>query len=198
MKKKILFAIPSMMVMLYLLAGCAKVPQAEIDAAVAAIDKVKTAEAALYVPDQLKALEDSLSAVKVAVESQKSKLMADYGQVKNTLAWISTQAPVVETSATKQKEQMRTEIESLIAEVNALLEENAGLMLIAPKGKEGKVALETIGNELNAIKTAVGEVQNASAEGQLPVTIDKIRAAKVKAQSLKDELNAAIAKTKKS
>ena len=72
MKKNVVLSMLTM-AMVVLFASCAKVPQAEIDAANVAIDSAKVAEAAVYVPEQLAQVEDSLKSALAEVETQKSK-----------------------------------------------------------------------------------------------------------------------------
>ena len=59
-------------------ASCQKYPQAEVDAAKAAVETAKQAQANLYVASEYTALQDSLSMVLNAVEAQKSKLFKNY------------------------------------------------------------------------------------------------------------------------
>ena len=183
--------------MVVLFASCAKVPQAAIDGAQVSIDSAKVAEAAVYVPEQLTALEDSLKSALAEVETQKSKLFSNYDKASTTLAWVSTNASQVAQNSVARKNQLKEEIAALITEVTAAVAENKELVAKAPKGKEGKAALEAINSELSVVESTITEVQTAFDGGQYVGTIDKIKAAKEKAVSIKDELTAAIDKTKK-
>ncbi len=69
----------------FLLTSCSKVPQAEIDAANAAIEQAKTAGADVYVHENFVALQDSLKSVMVSIESQKSKFIKNYSTAKEHL-----------------------------------------------------------------------------------------------------------------
>ncbi len=183
--------------MVVLFASCAKVPQAAIDGAQVSIDSAKVAEATVYVPEQLTALEDSLKSALAEVETQKSKLFSNYDKASTTLAWVSTNASQVAQNSVARKNQLKEEIAALITEVTAAVAENKELVAKAPKGKEGKAALEAINSELSVVESTITEVQTAFDGGQYVGTIDKIKAAKEKAVSIKDELTAAIDKTKK-
>lgn len=59
--------------MLVLAAGCAKVPQAEIDSAQASLQEAQMAGAEIYQPAQMAALQDSFNKVMEQVEAEKSK-----------------------------------------------------------------------------------------------------------------------------
>ena len=64
-----------------------KIPQAEIDATNAAIEAAKTAEAAVYVPAEFAAVQDSLNAIMADITAQKSKLFKKFG-AKEKLASV--------------------------------------------------------------------------------------------------------------
>lgn len=54
--------------------SCAKAPEVEINNAKAAVEAVKTIEAARYVPAEFNALQDSLNAALLEVENQNAKI----------------------------------------------------------------------------------------------------------------------------
>ena len=64
----------------------------------------------------------------------------------------------------------------------------------APRGKEGKAALEAISSDITVAETTVTEVEALLANGDLLGSNDKIKAAKEKATAIKAELEDAIAK----
>jgi hypothetical protein len=196
MKKNVVLSMLTL-AMVVLFASCAKVPQAEIDAANSAIDSAKVAEAAVYVPEQLAQVEDSLKSALAEVETQKSKLFSNYDDATKTLVYVAETAKQVKGNSVARKEQLKAEIVATIAEVTTLVAENKELMKKAPKGKEGKAALEAMNTEMTAVEASVAECQTAYDGGQYVSTIDKIKAAKEKATSIKDELTAAIEKTGK-
>jgi hypothetical protein len=196
MKKNVVLSVLTLSLVV-LFASCAKVPQAEIDAATVAIDSAKVAEAAVYVPEQLAQVEDSLKSALAEVETQKSKFFANYDKASQTLVYVTETAKQVGVNAQARKTQLKEEIVAVIAEVTALVEENKVLTTKAPKGKEGKAALEAIAAELAVVETTIAECQAAFDNGQYVGTNDKINAAKSKAASIKEELEAAIAKVAK-
>jgi len=196
MKKNVILSMLTIS-MVVLFASCQKVPQAQIDAANSAIDSAKVAEAAVYVPEQLAQVEDSLKSALAEVETQKSKFFSDYENATKTLVYVAETAKQTGVNAQARKAQLKEEIVAVIAEVTALVAENKELTKKAPKGKEGKAALEAINAELAVVEASIAECQTAFDGGQYVGTIDKIKASKDKAVSIKDELTAAIEKTGK-
>lgn len=178
-----------------LFSSCNKVPQAEIDLASSAIDSVKLVDAEHYAPEAFAALQDSLKVTLEAVEAQKSKMFGKYSAIKTQLAYIAAQAPVVKQQAITRKAEMKTESDTLLAEVKVLLDDTKKLIAKAPKGKEGKAALEQMNAEIAEIETAINDAQVLYTSENYYASVDKLKAAKDKCAAIAEELKAAISKT---
>ena len=193
MKSKLIIAIAAMGVAV-LFSSCAKVPQTEIDAATAAVQGVKDSGADLYVPEAYTALVDSMKSANENVEVAKAKWFPNYSRAKGQLVVINQMAVDAKSKAEARKVQLKAETETMIGEVKALNEENKALIAKAPRGKEGREALEAIKGDVTVAETTVTEVEALLANGDLIGSNDKIKAAKEKATSIKAELDEAIAK----
>jgi len=176
--------------------SCAKAPQAEIDAAKAALEQAKTAQADLYVEADYLAVQDSLNAVMVEIEAQSSKLFKSYGNAKEKLVVVTTQATELVAKTEVRKEDIKTEVATAEAATLALIEENNQLVTKAPKGKEGKEAIEAIKLDLTGITTSVGEVSGLVASGDLLGAQTKVNAAQQKATQINAELKGVLDKAK--
>jgi uncharacterized protein YpmB len=176
--------------------SCAKAPQAEIDAAKAALEQAKTAQADLYVEADYLAVQDSLNAVMVEIEAQSSKLFKSYGKAKEKLVVVTTQATELVAKTDVRKEEIKTEVATAEAATLALIEENNALVAKAPKGKEGKEAIEAIKLDLTAITASVGEVSGLVASGDLLGAQTKVNAAQQKATQINTELKTVLEKAK--
>jgi len=185
----------AMMAMVVFMAGCAKVPQMEIDNAKAAVEDARAAGADLYQQAQFGAVQDSLKVALANVEKQKSKLFSRYGAVKVQLEGVKTLAMQVKESTLVRINEIKQEIQTTMTEVTALIEENKTLLTKAPKGKEGREALEQIKTDMTGIETSVTDAQNMLNTGDLLGTLDKIKAAKEKSMGINAELKAAIEKS---
>ena len=91
MKNKVLMGMAAI-VMVVVLASCGKKPQAEIDAANAAIEAAKTAEAPVYLPAEFAAVQDSMNAINAEIQAQESKLFKKFGPAKAKLEATTAQA----------------------------------------------------------------------------------------------------------
>jgi hypothetical protein len=195
MKNKVLMGLAAI-AMVAVLSSCGKKPQVEIDATNAAIEAAKTAEAAVYVPAEFAAVQDSMSVIMADVAAQESKLFKKFGPAKEKLAKTLTLANQVAANAVAKKEAVKKEVETSITEVKAVVEENKTLMTKAPRGKEGAAVLEQIKTEMTTIEASVVEAQALYDKGSFMDALNKIKAAKESATGINTELKDAIAKVK--
>lgn len=177
--------------------ACKNVPQAEIDAATVAIDSLKLVQADVYLAEEFLALNDSLNAVNVEIETQKAKLIGNFGKSKEKLGVITTQAHELVAKTEARKQEIINEIEATKGTIQTIMDENLQLIASAPKGKEGKQAIEAITSDLNTINTSVGEVPDLVENGDLKAAQTKIMAAWQKASEINTELKTVMAKYNK-
>jgi hypothetical protein len=181
-----------------LMTSCGKVPQANIDAANAAIDSAKTVQADIYLPTEFAALNDSMSVIMQGVEAQKSKLFKSYKVTKAKADALATLANQVVANAAVKKEEVKKEAEGLLAQVKTLLAEDQALVLKAPKGKEGKAVLDEIKGELTVLETSINEAQTLFDGGtNYMQVLDKVKAANDQLTNINTELKDAIAKVRR-
>lgn len=196
MKNRILSRIAILGLATLLFSSCAKVPQAEIDAANEAIELAKSAGADVYIHDSFVALQDSLNSVMVSIEAEKSKFFRNYASAKEHLAGVTQYAGEVKQQAENRKEELKVEIQNTIAEVKTLVESNRKLILEAPKGKEGTSALEAIKGEIDAIESSINETSTLFEAGDYLSSLDKAKVALEKSTAINTELTDVIAKYK--
>jgi len=195
MRNKVLFALATL-AMVAFLSSCGKLPQEKLDAAKAAIDSAKLAEADVYLAADFTALQDSLNAANTEIEAQKSKLFKKYGPVTQKLEWIITRANEVTAGVAAKKEEVKKEAEGLVTEITGLMDETQKLMKKAPRGKEGAAVLEQMKNELTTAEAALNEGKTQLEGGKYMDAVNKLKAAKETVTSVKTELENAIAKVK--
>ena len=195
MKNKVLMGLATV-AMVAFLSSCGKVPQAQIDATNAAIEAAKTAEAAVYVPAEFAAVQDSMNAITADIEAQNSKLFKKFGPAKLKLDATLALANQVAANAAVKKEEVKKEVETLMTEIKTVIEENKTLMKKAPRGKEGAAVLEQIKTEMTTIEGSVVEAQGMYDKGTFMDALNKVKAAKERAVGINTELKDAIAKVK--
>ena len=195
MKSKIFLGIASI-AMVAFLSSCDKVPQEKINAATAVIDSAKTLEADVYVAAEFTAVQDSMKAVLAEVEVQNSKFFKKFDACRVKLDQIIAQGNQVAANAVAKKTEVKAEVETLMTEVNTLLDDNKKLMGKAPRGKEGAAVLAQIKTEMTGIETSVADAKMMYDNGKYMDALNKIKAAKESATNINTELNEAIAKSK--
>jgi hypothetical protein len=195
MKNKVLIGLAAI-AMVAFLSSCGKVPQAKVDATNAAIAAAQTAEAAVYVPAEFAAVQDSMKAINAAIEVQKSKLFKKFGPIEVKLDETLAAANKVATDAVAKKEEVKKEVEATMTAVKAVIEENGTLMKKAPRGKEGAAVLEAMKTDMATIEASVAEAQAAYDKGTYMDALNKVKAANERAVGINTELKDAIAKVK--
>lgn len=177
--------------------SCGKLPQAEIDSAKNALEQAKTVQADLYLQADFYALQDSLNATVVAIEEQKSKMFGNYKMATEKLNEITVQATDLVAKTESRKEEIKTEVASAQMAISALIEENNQMLELAPKGKEGKEALEAIKADVDGISTSVSEIPVLIENGDLLNAQTKVKAAQEKAVEINTELKTVLEKSMK-
>lgn len=181
--------------MMIVATSCGKMPQENIDATKAAVETAKAAQADIYMAPEFKSLEDSLTVVMQAIEAENSKFMKNFDALTVKLDTLKAQAEAVAIAAPAKKEAVKQEAATTLASVKTAIEETKALLAKAPKGKEGKEALEQISNELNVITTAVSEVEASMAgDVNFAQVLDKLNASQKSVADINAELTEAIAK----
>jgi hypothetical protein len=196
MKNKVFFYVLALGVMILVASGCQKVPQAQLDLAKAALDSAKTVQADRYLPAEFNSIQDTFNLAVTTIETMKSQSFwkRNYKEAAAQLDRVKANADVVITNTAAKKEEVKKAAQAAIVEVNALVAENKELIKKAPKGKEGKAALEAIQADLTTIESTVTEATGIITQGDYLTANDKLSAAKEKALSIKAELQAAIDK----
>lgn len=197
--KKTILGISALALMVLMITGCAKLPQVEMDAAKAAVESTKAVEANRYLAEEFNALQDSLNSALTSIEAEKSKffLTRSYTTLTEKLVAITATSETLKAKTEERKAQVRTEVQEAVTAVTELISQNKELLKKAPRGKEGKAALEAIQNDITVLEASLNEVNTLVTNGDYLTAQDKINAAKAKATAINEELKAAIAKVGK-
>jgi len=179
-----------------IISGCAKAPVAEVDAVRAALADAKTAEADRYANSEYGTANSSLAAAQSEVEHQNSRfaLLRNYDQAKQLLTKAQADAQAAKSAADTNKAQVRSEAESTLQQTQTAIMEAKDLMTKAPKGKEGKAALELINADITMLETSLPEVTTTISSGDFLTARDQAQSKLTKANSIKQELQDVIAK----
>ena len=200
MKNTSFFLIPLFLIVTVFVVGCSSEPMMELTAAQQAINQAEEAEADLFVNDLYESARDSLAAAQAEMNTQGAKLamLRNYNHARRLLVVATETAAEATAQVSDRKQVMITETETIIAEAQQALDNVQTLLSKAPTGKEGRMALVSIGEDRSSAQFTLNEAKAALLNGDV---IEAHRQASVsldKANSLVIELEAAIARTSRS
>jgi len=188
----------SVVLVLLVIAGCSKPPEMEMQAASAAIDQAKAAEAEAYVPKAWRTLQDSLNAANAAKTEQDGKfvLFRSYKRSKEMFVNAEALAKKVAADAGAEKERVKNEVMNLLGTTRALIDSANAAVKKAPVGKGNKADIELIKNDLASVENAYADAQNEFNNGKYLVARTKIQSVDQKTQGILNELQMAIEKVR--
>jgi len=176
-------------------AGCSKPPQADIDAATAAIQKASSAGATEYAADSLKAAQDAQAALEaeLKVQADKFSMFRSYTKATELAAAAKAAGDKAEQDAMAGKEQAKNEATALIEEAKTMLAQAQEMLSKAPKGKGTQADLEALKVDLTGAETAIGEAESAFAAERYLDAKAKAEASKTASGNVIAAIEAAIA-----
>jgi hypothetical protein len=181
-----------------LLAGCAKPPAEQIDAAEKALKEAQMSGAATYTAQEYAKLEASLAAMKKEVTDQDGKfaLFRDYGKAEQLAASAKADAERVKADAVKKKEEAKAGALQAQRVAQEAVKSAVDLVASAPVGKD-RAALEAIKNDVEALKASLNQIQLAIDKEDYPAAQTQAKAINDKSQAVSAELQNALAKVGK-
>jgi hypothetical protein len=174
--------------------GCAKPPEAEIQAARAVLDSARMAEAADYAPQSLAAAEDAMAALDAELAAQQGKfaLFRSYDEASAKAATVATAARQAISDAATGKQTAMNEATDLLGQATAMVQEASGLVARAPTGKGTSADIAALRADLQAAQTTLQEAQAAFDAGKYNEAKAKATAALSGAEQVKSAVQAAI------
>ncbi|ULA65417.1 MAG: conserved exported protein of unknown function [Nitrospira sp.] len=185
----------SLMLGAMLLAGCAKPPAEQIDAAEKALKDAQMSGAATYSAQEYAKLEASVTAMKKEVTDQDGKfaLFRDYGKAEQLAVSAKTDSELVKADAVKKKEEAKAGALQAQQVAQEAVKSAVELVAGAPVGKD-RAALEAIKNDVEALKASLNQIQLAIDKEDYPAAQAQAKAIHDKGQSVSAELKNALAK----
>ena len=182
------------MVTIFLLAGCAKQPTEEINAAKASIDAVVAEGAQKFAAEGAKQLNDSMQAAQDEIKVQDGKTFKDYAKAKELLAKVKADAETLKAGLAAKKEEAKKNALAAQEAAQASVIEAKALLVKAPKGKGSKADLEAFKADLKGIEDSLAEVKSANDAEDYNAAIEKSNAIKDKAAAISDQIKKAMEK----
>lgn len=180
------------------LAGCAKPPAEQIDAADKALREAQTNGAATYTAQEYAKLEATLAEMKKEVADQDGKfaLFRDYGKAEQLAASAKADGERVKADAVKKKEEAKAGALQAQQVAQEAVKSAVDLVAGAPVGKD-RAALEAIKNDVEALKASLNQIQLDIDKEDYPAAQTQAKAIHDKGQAVSAELQSALAKVGK-
>ena len=144
----------------FVFAGCAKPPTQELDAAQAALDEAKKAEADIYAPDVYRSASDALNEARAKVEQK------DYEGAKASALQAKQLADSSRTQAETNKRTTRDEAQALVNRVSSGLTDARTALNNAPKGKGADGDLDQLRSDLGQAEASLSDARNSLNAGK--------------------------------
>lgn len=186
------------LVMLFILAGCAKQPTMEMDSAKKAGEEAKAAGSERYLPEDTKKVDDSLTAAldEVKAQDEKFALFRNYEKAKQMLAQAKANAEKVKADTAAKKEEAKKNAIAGLEAAKAAIEESKALLAKAPMGKGAKADIEAMKGDIKGLEDSLPELQGLIDKEDYLTAIDKAKVIKEKAEGVSSQVKAAMEKVK--
>lgn len=187
-----------MLFLTVLLVGCAKAPQEDIDAAKAAVQAAKDAQADKYAAADLQAAEDSWNQANTEVETQNAKfaLFRSYDKAKELLTQTKAAGEKATSSAVAGKEAAKKDAEESLAAAQTATAAAKVILTKAPKGKDTKAEIEAMTTDVAGLENSLTDIQSQISKEEYLDAAAKAKSAKEKADGITAQVQAAIDKRK--
>lgn len=186
------------LVMLFILAGCAKQPTMEMDTAKKAVEEAKAVGSERYLPEDTKKVDDSLATALDEVNAQDKKfaLFRNYEKAKQMLAQVKVDGEKLKADTVAKKEEAKKNALAGQEAAKATIEEAKALLAKAPMGKGAKADIEAMKGDIKGLEDSLPELQQLIDKEDYLTAIDKAKVIKDKADGVSSQVKAAMEKVK--
>jgi hypothetical protein len=180
-----------------LMTGCAKAPEAEMEAAEEALLAARADEAEFYAREELSRAQDAINEARTEIEVQDQKWVKDYDKARELLESARRDAENAKVSAGTNKEQTRIEAEAAIAEGKGAIDHAASVLRSAPVGKGTRADIALYTSDLEQLRIEIVEAEAAMSSGKYWDALDKANAVRDKAQRIDSDVQLVLDKTRR-
>jgi hypothetical protein len=182
-----------------IIAGCDKSPVSQTQEAKSTLQDAEAAEVNVYAPNLYKQAMDSLNAAEVEIQKQDGKFSTfrDYDRARELLAASTRLTNDATNKAEAEKDRIRVDDSTAIAEIESLIGEASDAIAKAPKVKGSRVDLKVLQADIDAVKGGMTEATGAYQQGDYMAAKSQLDALRTKIMGTKSQIEAAIATKKK-
>ncbi len=178
------------------LIGCGgEPPQADLDAAKAALDAADAADARKYAGSDLSAAQSAYDDAKTAFDAEAEKMLfKDWESVVPQIASAKSKADMARSSAEAAKAQAMADAESAIADASMAIQGVRASLEGAPAGKGTEADIEQLGADLDAAAADLGAARAAVSGEDFEMATSKAGDAKSKVEAVSEGIDQAVAR----
>ena len=186
------------LLVMFILAGCAKQPTDEMNAAQKALEDLKAAGGEKYIPEESKKVADTLAAAQEEIKTQDGKffLTRNYDKAKQMLAQAIADSEKVKGDVAAKKEEAKTNALAAQEAATASVKEAAALLAKAPMGKGSRADIEALKGDLKGLEDGLPELEQLMGQEDYLAVIDKAKAIQEKADAVSNQVKEAMQKVK--
>jgi hypothetical protein len=177
-----------------MIAACSKPPAQELDTATASVKDLAAAGAEKYAPEDLKKLNDQVTAANDEIKAQEGKWFKSYDKAKEMLAKVKTDAETLKPTLAAKKEEAKKDATAAQEAAKAAVDEAKNLLAKAPVGKESRADIEAMKADVKGLEESLTEVQNLVTSEDYRTATDKAKAISEKAGGVSGQVKQAMEK----
>lgn len=182
--------------LMVMLAACAKQPTQEMDAAKAAVDAAIAAGGDKYAKEEVKGLNDELTAATDEIKVQDGKFFKNYDKATEILAKVKANADTLTTEIPAKKEKAKNDAQAAIDAAKAAVNDAKALLAKAPRGKGTKADIEALRADVAGLEASIKEAEGLMGTEDYMAASDKANGVKEKAAEVSNQITQAIEKVK--
>lgn len=173
--------------------GCASEPTAEIDAANAALESARNAEAEAYAPQAMQLAMDAHVELETELAAQKERfaVQRSYDKARELAAEVETASQEAVDAAQVGKLTARDDAMNMLTELRTSLDEVKTMLDNAPKGKGTAADLAALRGDLGAVDVALIDIEQAISTERFLEAVQKAQAAIANTDDIRTEIQRA-------
>ena len=177
--------------------ACAKQPTQELNDAKAAIDAAIAEGGEKYANEEVKTLNDEITAAMDEIKTQDGKILKNYDKAKELLAKVKTGGETLKTEMPAKKEKAKNDAMAALDAAKAAVNDARTLLGKAPRGKGTMADIEALKADVAGLESSLTEVQTLMDGEDYFAAADKANGIKTKAEEVSSQISQALEKVGK-
>ncbi len=183
-----LFRVGALLTLVVAVVSCGSPPQAELDAAQAALDSARQAGAEAYAADAYNRAKNTLADARAKSEQ------SDYEEAKTAAVQAKDQADQAKSLAESTKTQVRDEAQAIVTRVSNAIGDARSAVDGAPQGKGADSDLDQLRADLGQAEAALGDARGSLGSGSFNAALEQAKSAESKLNQIQSAVQVAMKK----